>query len=221
MVKVQNNTATREPIPQFLRGLAPESLADLSWTDPALGVSDAAWWPEDDQSPALGEFERYGDETLTVDADRRVVVVVREVEPWSAEELAEREAQRRLDTLPLIDAERDRRINEGFMFQGVRYQSRLSSALHAGDWEVFSGKALEAFIAIMGGAQPGDLRWANPAEDFAWIAADNSRVPMDAQTVIELGKAASAHRTAHTFAGSDLKALQPIPADYTADRYWP
>ena len=26
--------------------LAPESLADLSWTDPALGVSDAAWLPE-------------------------------------------------------------------------------------------------------------------------------------------------------------------------------
>ncbi|MDH1590673.1 hypothetical protein, partial [Stutzerimonas stutzeri] len=71
MVKVQNNTPTREPIPSFLRGLAPESLADLSWTDPTLGVSDCAWWPEEDQSPALGEFERYGAETLTVDAERR------------------------------------------------------------------------------------------------------------------------------------------------------
>jgi hypothetical protein len=88
MIKVQNNTATREPIPQFLQGLAPESLADLSWTDPQLGVQDAAWWPEDDQSPTLAEFERYGDETLTVDAGRRVVVVVREVVPWSAEEIA-------------------------------------------------------------------------------------------------------------------------------------
>lgn len=88
MVKVQNNTPTREPVPQFLRGLAPESLADLSWTDPALGVSDAAWWPEEDQSPALAEFERYGAETLTVDAERRVVVVVCEAVPWSAEEIA-------------------------------------------------------------------------------------------------------------------------------------
>lgn len=88
MIKVHNNIATREPIPQFLRGLAPESLADLSWTDPALGVSDAAWWPEDDQSPALGEFERYGAETLTVDADRLVVVVVRDIVPWSDEEIA-------------------------------------------------------------------------------------------------------------------------------------
>lgn len=97
MIKVQSNTATREPLPEFLRGLAPSSLADLSWTDPALGVSDAAWWPENDQSPALGEFERYGDETLTVDAERRVVVVVREVVPWTAEEIAEHKAHRRAE----------------------------------------------------------------------------------------------------------------------------
>lgn len=92
MIKVQSNAVTREPLPPFLRGLAPSSLADLSWTDPALGVSDCAWWPEEDQSPALGEFERYGAETLTVDVDRRVVVVVREVVPWSAEEIAEHKA---------------------------------------------------------------------------------------------------------------------------------
>jgi len=89
MIKIQSNAATREPIPSFLRGLAPESLADLSWTDPALGVSDAAWWPEEDQSPALAEFERYGDETLTPDAARQVVIVTRTVVPWSAEEIAE------------------------------------------------------------------------------------------------------------------------------------
>lgn len=88
MIKIQNGITTREPIPQFLVGLAAESLADLSWTDSALGVSDCAWWPEDDQSPALGEFERYGDETLAVDAERQVVVVTRAVVPWSAEEIA-------------------------------------------------------------------------------------------------------------------------------------
>ena len=120
-----------------------------------------------------------------------------------------------------IDAERDRRISAGFEFAGARYQSRLPSGNKTGDWEVFSGKALEALIAIMQGAQPGDLRWSDPDEDFAWIAEDNSRVPMDAQTVIELAKAASAHRSRHTFAGSDLKALPAIPADYAADHYWP
>lgn len=120
-----------------------------------------------------------------------------------------------------VDAERDRRISSGFEFQGVRYQSRLPTTNHPGDWDVFSGKALEAFIAVMGGAQPGDLRWSDPGVDFAWIAADNSRVPMDAQTVIELCKAASMHRSRHTFAGSDLKAMQPIPQDYTDNKWWP
>lgn len=120
-----------------------------------------------------------------------------------------------------VDAERDRRISAGFEFQGVRYQSRLPTANHPGDWDVFSGKALEAFIAVMNGAQPGDLRWSDPGADFAWIAADNSRVPMDAQTVIELCKAASVHRSKNTFAGSDLKAMQPIPQDYTDDKWWP
>ncbi|MGP9826901.1 DUF4376 domain-containing protein [Ectopseudomonas khazarica] len=126
-----------------------------------------------------------------------------------------------LPTSADVDAERDRRISAGFMFQGVRYQSRLPSANQPGDWDVFSGKALEALIAIMAGALAGDLRWSDPAADFAWIAADNSRVPMDAQTVIELGKAASAHRSRHTFAGSDLKAMGPIPGNYYADHWWP
>jgi len=88
MIKIQSNTATREPIPQFLVGLAATDLADLSWTDPQLGVSDCAWWPEEDQSPAPGEFERYGDETLGIDAERQVVVVTRAVVPWTAEEIA-------------------------------------------------------------------------------------------------------------------------------------
>lgn len=94
MIKVQNNTATREGIPAFLQGLAPESLADLSWTDPALGVADAAWWPEVDQSPALQRHERYDAETLTIDADNQQVIVVRSVVPWTQAEIdAETAAQ--------------------------------------------------------------------------------------------------------------------------------
>lgn len=85
MIKVQNNTATREPIPAFLQGLAPESLADLSWTDPALGVQDCAWLPEVDQSPALEKHQRYGEETLTVGDG--VVTVTRTVVPWTQEEI--------------------------------------------------------------------------------------------------------------------------------------
>lgn len=87
MIKIQNNTATRDPLPAFLQGLAQESLADLSWTDPALGVSDAAWWPEVDQSPALQRHERYDAETLTIDSDNQQVIVVRSVVPWAQAEI--------------------------------------------------------------------------------------------------------------------------------------
>jgi hypothetical protein len=97
MIKVQNNTATRAPLPTFLVGLKQESLYDLSWTDPALGVQDCAWWPEEDQSPALGQFEVYGAETLTIDEARKVVVVTRSVESMPQEE---------------IDAIREQQLNE-------------------------------------------------------------------------------------------------------------
>lgn len=114
-----------------------------------------------------------------------------------------------------VDAERDRRIDGGFEFDGVRYQSR------PGDRENIAGKSLEAFMAIVDGAQPGDLRWSSPDRDFAWIAQDNSLVPMDAQTVVAFGKEASAHKQKHVFAGRQLKDMQPITADYADDRWWP
>lgn len=215
MVKVKSGIATRDPIPDFLVGLEPKSLADLSWTDPALGVQGCAWWPEEDQSPALGEFERYGDETLTVDAERRVVVVTRAVVPWTADEIAAEQARRRAEQAAAVDAERDRRIDAGMTFGGVLYQTR------AGDRENIAGKAMEAFMAITAGVKSGDLRWSSPDRDFAWIAHDNSLVPMDAQTVVDFGKAASAHKETHVFAGRQLKDMQPIPADYADDRWWP
>lgn len=108
MIKVQNNTATREPLPPFLRGLSQSDLADLSWTDPALGVQDAGWWPEVNESPPLpDEFHRYGDEMLTVDAERQVVVVTRQVMPFSDKEKAamlERAKERALQ-----------RVNDGYI----------------------------------------------------------------------------------------------------------
>lgn len=119
-----------------------------------------------------------------------------------------------------VDLERDRRVSSGFYFNGVLYQSRLPSYNYAGDWDVFSGKALEAFIAISEGSQRGDLRWSDPEADFTWIAADNSRIPMDAFTVIELCKAASVHRSRHTFSASNIKAMNPIPEDFKDDKWW-
>lgn len=87
MIKVENNAATREPIPVFLLGLSIDSLADLSWTDPALGVAGAAWWPEVQQRVECGPNQRLGEEVLTVDAENKRVIVTKQVLDMTPEEV--------------------------------------------------------------------------------------------------------------------------------------
>lgn len=83
---------------------------------------------------------------------------------------------------------RDALIDGGVIFGGVAYQTRPT------DRENIIGAALMASLALAAGAQPGDYRWADPDADFEWIAMDNSKVQMDALTVIELGKAQAARK---------------------------
>lgn len=104
MVKVENGIATREPIPAFLVGLLPESLADLSWTDPALGVQGAAWWPEENTEGELGPNKKWGTEVFTVDTERQTVFVAREQLDLTADDLAAQLAQQTATAY----AERDR-----------------------------------------------------------------------------------------------------------------
>lgn len=96
MVKVENGIATREPIPDFLdRSGTPEALAallDLSWTDPALGVQSAAWWPEENTEGELGANKKWGGEVFTLDTERQVVKVARKQVAMTAAEKAARDA---------------------------------------------------------------------------------------------------------------------------------
>lgn len=114
-----------------------------------------------------------------------------------------------------VDAERDRRIDAGIRFQGVVFQSRTT------DRENIAGAAQLGFMALTAGAQPNDLRWSDPDQDFVWIASDNTLVPMDAQAVVELGKIAAQRKQALIMAGRQLKDMAPIPSDYTDDKWWP
>lgn len=116
-----------------------------------------------------------------------------------------------------VDDERDRRINAGFTFDGVEYQSGPE------DRENIQGAYSSALTAILvDDAQPGDLRWADPDTDFAWIAADNSMVTMDAHQVLAFGIAAKEHKQRHIFAARALKDMDPIPSDFaTHEAYWP
>lgn len=123
---------------------------------------------------------------------------------------AEAQAQRQQ-----IDVERDRRIDAGVEFQGVMFQSRAT------DRENIAGAAQLGFMAVVAGAQTDDLRWSSPVQDFAWIASDNTLVPMDAQTVVAFGKAAAERKQALIFAARQLKDMESIPVDYTEDKWWP
>lgn len=116
-----------------------------------------------------------------------------------------------------VDAERDRRLDSGFTFNGVFYQSA------AADRENIAGAVQLAFMAIVvNGAAAGDLRWSQPPdEDFVWVAADNSRVPMDAPTVQQFGTALAKWKQSLVYAGRALKDKDKIPDDYVDDKYWP
>ena len=115
-----------------------------------------------------------------------------------------------------VNAERDRRIADSFVFGGVAYDNNEQSKAR------ITGAATLAGFAIVNGAQPGDLRWHGGATDFSWITADNSIVTMDAQTCFAFGQAAASHEKDHVFAAKALKVLGPIPADYaTNEAYWP
>lgn len=79
LAKVFNGSAARDPLPDCVAALALADLANLDWTDPALGLHGCGWWPIEDQSPALDPGETYGDEVLTVDAAHQIVIAVRAV----------------------------------------------------------------------------------------------------------------------------------------------
>jgi hypothetical protein len=115
----------------------------------------------------------------------------------------------------LVNEERDRRIDAGFTFGGVFYQSAPS------DRENIAGASTSALAAIMNGAVEGDYRWHGGEVDFAWIAADNTTIQMDAQTMFAFGQAAMAHKQVHIFAARLIKDADPVPPNYTDDGYWP
>ena len=113
-----------------------------------------------------------------------------------------------------VNAERNRRFDLGFEFDGVWFDSK------AVDRENILGAAQLAFMAIVAGAQPGNLRWHGGTSDFVWIVADNSQMPMDAHTVIAMGKAAAAQKQKLIMVARWLKDQNPIPSDFRSDHYW-
>lgn len=114
-----------------------------------------------------------------------------------------------------INNYRDNKIADGFLFNGVMYDSRPE------DQKRISGAALLAFMAIGQGAQANNYYWHGGTEPFVWIAKDNNEVQMDAFNMVEFGKKAADHERSHVFAARVLKDTIPIPRDYANTIYWP
>lgn len=117
-----------------------------------------------------------------------------------------------------VGAERDRRICLGFTFNGVVFQTR------AQDLDNIAGAAQLATMALlMAGKQAGDLYWHGGVDPFAWIAADNSLVQMDAPTVIAFSKEAAAFKSGLIFKARAIKdriAGGENITDCTLDLLW-
>lgn len=168
MIKVKHKTATREPLPDFLNGLAPESLADLSWTDPALGVQDCAWWPEQRAEPVFDpDTHRLGAETLIVDADNTLVHVSYEVVALTADEIAARQAAQ-------AKARRDElKVQRQAAVDAIQV---TTSAGHTFDGdEVSQTRMARAIIALQATGTPS----------VTWVLADNSVIEATAAELTE------------------------------------
>lgn len=111
----------------------------------------------------------------------------------------EPKVQTAADIARSIDRMRDARIDGGFMWRGMRFQSRQS------DRENIIGASHLASLFIANGGSPDSMRWANPDSDFEWILADNGRTTMSAMDVIDLMQAGVTFKAAQTFYARALK----------------
>jgi len=114
-----------------------------------------------------------------------------------------------------VNQERDKRM-EKFTFGGKEY----SISKDDGSLANVSGAGTLALGAMVSGAQPGNLRWADPAVDFSWIADDNTLTTMDAQSTWAFAQAAAAWRKAMIYKARAIKDLEEIPTDYKNNSYW-
>lgn len=118
-----------------------------------------------------------------------------------------------------VNAIRDQKLADGLKWHGVWYQTDKKAIAN------ITGASVGATVALMTGAQPGNLRWADADSDFGWIATDNSITPMDAQTMIAFGQSAMAYVFKVTFAARTIKdrinnGISP-PSIMYDDSFWP
>ncbi len=96
MLRVNLETGHVEAValPDFLIGLSYESLVDLSWTDPALGVQGFGWFSEHQQHPEYNsDTHKIGEKHYQFDAEKQIVIATFDIVELSEDEIKQRTAQ--------------------------------------------------------------------------------------------------------------------------------
>lgn len=114
-----------------------------------------------------------------------------------------------------VNIERNARLKRGFVFEGRLYDFDDQAKSRV------TGAGTLAGFAIGAGAPEGYYHWHGGNDPFAWIAADNSQVVMDAPTCFRFAQAAAEHERAHIFAARVLKDSNPLPTNWRDDEHWP
>lgn len=161
-----------------------------------------------------GAFPNGVPSTLSADDPETAELHAEVLAAEAAGEVTVADAVPRAPTSEAVDAERDRRIRAGFLWDGHGFDYDTASQAR------ILGAAQMAVIAKGAGAQPGDYGWAGGGA-FGWISADNGIVPLDVDDMIAMGIAAASHERAHIFAARAIKEAVPIPTDFVDDAYWP
>jgi len=96
--------------------------------------------------------------------------------------------------------QRNAALDGGMDFQSNNYQTRPQ------DRENIDRAGQSASLAIsQEGAQPGDTMWHHGTEPFFWIASDNSRIEMDAQTMVLFSQEAASYHSRITISARTVK----------------
>lgn len=192
---------------------------NLAVHNPFLGWSmdgyELVVWKLDNQGPPIPFKQRYGaDSDAVVNGE---AITTRPVVDFDAEELAASIADRKVAMAEDVMNARDITVESGITFENVRYQSRCGMADSKDDDERnVTGAGALAIAWMLGGGDPSSLRWHGGAEDFGWIAEDNSIVNMSAITVVGFGKAMAVHKSNCIFNAYALKRAIELAVDHDA-----
>lgn len=98
-----------------------------------------------------------------------------------------------------VNRERDKRILQGFTYNGHLFQADEKALQN------INGVSSAATIALIQQVDQTSLRWHGGDKDFAFIAMDNTAVPMTLIDAINFGLTAMAHVNKYMMRARELK----------------